>query len=147
MSLYSQGDQSREVTPLEMMRPERTRSSTEGRVVAAVRVDVGMTGGTAAAPGPHMLVHQLADAALRRAARPVQSEDRVDDGVRELIRQACIIARDRGLRAEQVLLLLKELWRGLPEGLRLPRHEAGDVIARAVTVCIDEYYRPDRGRS
>lgn len=85
-------------------------------------------------------LRELADGALRRAVAVMQPDGPVDAGVRELIRMTCNLAHDRGLRAEQLLVLIKAAWSGLPEGQRRPRHDDGDVLARVITVCIHEYY-------
>lgn len=58
----------------------------------------------------------------------------------------CDVAHERGLRAEHLLLILKKSWRELPEARSLPRHDAGDVLARTITACIKEYYAPGDGR-
>ena len=91
-------------------------------------------------------LRELADGALRHAARTARSGERVDAVVREMIRRVCEVAHERELRAEQLLLLLKQAWRELPEGRRLPPRADDDVLARAITVCIDEYYAGGGGR-
>lgn len=61
--------------------------------------------------------------------------------LRLALRHACDRARDDGLRAEQLLLVLKAAWRELPERQQLPQVEADAALARVVTACIDEYYQ------
>ncbi len=88
-------------------------------------------------------LRELAHGALRRAAhaaRAARVEDAVDADARELVRRTCNTARERGLRAEQLLLVLKEAWRELPEAQRIPRYNSLEVLARVITVCIHEYY-------
>jgi hypothetical protein len=69
------------------------------------------------------------------------SEGARDGGLRRLIQRASQSARERGLRAEQLLILLKETWRELPEVRHVPFQDADDMLARVVTLCIEEYYR------
>ena len=83
-------------------------------------------------------LRELADGALRRAARSERLD--LDLGVHELIRQACAVARECGIPAERLLLVLKDSWWELPEARHLARPDAGDVLSRAITVCIKEYY-------
>jgi hypothetical protein len=85
-------------------------------------------------------LRDLANETLRRVARGACWENRVGTDACDLMRRTCRLAQARGVRAEQLLLLLKESWRVLPEALRIPRHQAEDVLARAITACIDEYY-------
>lgn len=98
-----------------------------------------LTNGNGAEAG-HARLRVLADRALRRAARPARAEDRVDSLVRELICHACDVAHECGVPAERLLLVLKEAWWELPEARHLPRPDAGEVLARTITVCIHEYY-------
>jgi hypothetical protein len=57
------------------------------------------------------------------------------------IRTLCREAQRRGLRAEDVVILFKKAWAGVPgpeyspEGTR-----RGDVLERAITLCIKSYY-------
>lgn len=62
-----------------------------------------------------------------------------DDGSR-LVQQICREARVRGLRAEQLIIMMKDTWYRLPEARRLQFPHADDVLARVITTCIEEYY-------
>lgn len=53
---------------------------------------------------------------------------------------ACAIARAHDVRAEQVIVLLKEEWRALPESHVHSPAEGELVLARVVTICILAYY-------
>ncbi len=99
------------------------------------------TGNGSAVRDAHL--RELADVALRRVARVAQLEEKVDVGTQELIGHTCTVARERGVRVEQVVLLLKEAWRELPEARGLPRHDASDMLAQTITVCIRAYYSRD----
>lgn len=117
------------------MSSESVQSETVRAVVG------GATGKGSSVRDAHL--RELAIVALRHAARVAELEDKEDPGVHELIGRACTVARDRGVRAEQVVLLLKDAWRELPEARRLPRHDASDMLARTITVCIRAYYKRD----
>lgn len=56
----------------------------------------------------------------------------------------CDAAHERGLHAEQVLILLKETWRDLPEARWSMRHLDGGPLVRSISLCIDEFYAPRR---
>ena len=82
----------------------------------------------------------LAHSAVRCALREHASED----GTRAALRELCDAARGAELRAEQLLILLKEVWRDLPEA-RLAAYDDGRAtFTRLVTLCIREYYAPQR---
>ena len=70
--------------------------------------------------------------------RPV--ELRTPD-LRLLLRDTCRRACDDGLRVEQLIVVLKQAWRELPERRRLTRVDADAALAQVVTACIDEYYQ------
>lgn len=59
-------------------------------------------------------------------------------------RPAPTAAHAHDLRAEQVILLLKEEWRALPES-HFPSPAEGELLlARVVTLCILAYHASDR---
>ena len=52
-------------------------------------------------------------------------------------------ARDKKMRAEELLVLLKDVWFGLPAIRRMKEGEAQSrLLQRIVTLCIREYYTP-----
>jgi hypothetical protein len=65
-----------------------------------------------------------------------------DPELRRAIQRSGESARESGLRAEQLIILLKEAWHELPEARRAPHRGADDVLARVITLCIDQYYQP-----
>ena len=88
---------------------------------------------------------------LRGLLAQTWPENEPKGDVRLALRDACDRARKEGLRAEQLLLVLKDAWSGLPERRQLPRVDTDAVLARVVTACIDEYYLtprtgPERGQ-
>lgn len=57
------------------------------------------------------------------------------------LRQLALEAREKGIVAEQVLIVLKQVWYSLPGQRELPSPEdRGSLLQRAVTMCIREYY-------
>jgi hypothetical protein len=98
------------------------------------------------APGPVAAgrppLRRLADAAVRRAAQSAASGRMADGELRETLGRLCVAAHERGLHAEHLLILLKEAWYSLPEARRAPRTDTDDVLARVITLCVDEYYTP-----
>ena len=94
---------------------------------------------------------QAAVRALSALAR-VPRADIID--ARSSMRTFCTIAHATGLRAEQAIVLLKESW-ALETVTRpvLRNDERLALLARAVTLCIDEYYAyvdgadPERSRA
>jgi hypothetical protein len=63
--------------------------------------------------------------------------------LRAALRVTCERARDDGVRAEQLLLVLKATWHDLPGRRQLPHLDGDAVLARLVTACIAEYYDDD----
>lgn len=85
-------------------------------------------------------LRDLARGALCRALLADGRTRQPDANVRELLRQACNVARARDMHVEHVLILLKEVWHELPE-LQLGRQgDAETRFARVVSLCIEEYY-------
>ena len=70
-----------------------------------------------------------------------------DPALRKSLRLLCDDARRRGMRAEQIIVLLKQAWLSLPEiHLLYQGGPYADQLARIVSLCIEEYYgaRPSR---
>jgi hypothetical protein len=61
----------------------------------------------------------------------------VDVDLRKALRVACVKARLQRVRAEQLLVDLKQLWTSMPTMLSTRTEER---LNRIVTACIDEYY-------
>ena len=83
---------------------------------------------------------------LLRALRAVARGDSSDGEIQIAIETACATARAQGVAAEQLVIVLKECWRQLPEVHRLQGRDAYETRARLVTMCIDAYYAPERGK-
>ena len=89
-------------------------------------------------------VRGLAEEALRCALRGVELGGQ-DGELREALRRVGDSAQACGLRAEQLLILLKGGWRELPEARHLTRVSGSDgdgTLARVISLCIEKYYAP-----
>jgi hypothetical protein len=84
-------------------------------------------------PAVRELLHYMATTQASRGNFPAAR-------VRRALRPICRAARERGMLAEQLVLLCKEEWRSLPESLRMERGASEQTIAAAITLCIEEYY-------
>jgi Asp-tRNA(Asn)/Glu-tRNA(Gln) amidotransferase A subunit family amidase len=61
--------------------------------------------------------------------------------LREALRRAAEEARAKGMRAEQLLIALKDVWHSLPALARLSRRdEQQRLLQRLITHCLDQYY-------
>jgi hypothetical protein len=77
------------------------------------------------------------DAGLRFADAP--SDEQLD--LRAPLRQVCTEARRSGLRAEQLLVIIKDVWSGLPAGIAHVPSVHGDArLNYVISTCVDEYY-------
>jgi hypothetical protein len=77
------------------------------------------------------------DPALRQADAP--SADRRK--LRIALRGVCAEARGSGLRAEQLLVIIKDVWSALPAGIsHAPSVHGDERLNYVVTTCVDEYY-------
>ncbi|HSU95453.1 MAG TPA: hypothetical protein VLI43_17220 [Gemmatimonadaceae bacterium] len=74
----------------------------------------------------------------------LQTADATPNARRELrsaLRQICEDARHSGLRAEQLLVLIKDVWSGIPAGISRVRSMHGDErLNYVISTCVDEYY-------
>ncbi|HEX6057955.1 MAG TPA: hypothetical protein VFZ11_02970 [Gemmatimonadaceae bacterium] len=61
--------------------------------------------------------------------------------LRHGLRLLCDAARDRGVRAEQLVVVIKHAWSTLPEAQWRPDSDRGlPLLERVVSMCIEEYY-------
>ena len=61
--------------------------------------------------------------------------------LRAALRQVCTDARHAGLRAEQLLVLVKDVWSGIPAGISRVKSMHGDErLNLVISTCVDEYY-------
>jgi len=80
--------------------------------------------------------------ALRTAIQALMRAGATDDEVRRAMALFCAEARRRGVRAELVLVVLKDVWRTLPEVRRLSRVGREAALARLTTLAIRTFYEP-----
>ena len=80
-----------------------------------------------------------------------QSADAAPDQRRELrasLREICGDARRAGLRAEQLLVLIKDVWSAMPVGISRVQSVHGDErLNYVISTCVDEYYAGGAGES
>ncbi len=88
--------------------------------------------------GPTGLVSADTVAALGEAIRRFGAEE-LNGELRAALTQLSDEARAKGVRAEQLIILLKQVWNGLPMPA-VPRDERARMLERLVTLCINEYY-------
>jgi hypothetical protein len=82
------------------------------------------------------------DAGLQYADGPTAERP----ALRAALRQVCAEARRAGLRAEELLVIIKEVWSGLPAGIsRLPSVHGDERLNYVISTCVDEYYAPLSG--
>jgi len=80
------------------------------------------------------------DALRATLARSVANGDHAD-GLRELLCKATDEARAKDITAERLLVILKDLWRALPEVANAPSSDAEHrLLQELVSRCIQEYY-------
>jgi hypothetical protein len=65
-----------------------------------------------------------------------------DEPLRAAARLLCDDARARGIRVEALLVSLKQAWPVVTEGEPIARAESSRLLARLVTLCVQEYYGP-----
>lgn len=63
-----------------------------------------------------------------------------DEDLRRLAGLACKEAHRRGMRAEELVLLLKRTWVTIPE-TRDRQSTPNKVLERLISICIEHYYR------
>jgi hypothetical protein len=89
----------------------------------------------------------LVDDVLRAAVADARDDDarvaRMADR-RDPMGELCATARARDVRAETLILAIKDSWRRLPESYGPSRLDAEVRLATVITRCIREYYGPRR---
>jgi hypothetical protein len=64
-----------------------------------------------------------------------------EDGLRELLCRAADEARTKGIPAERLLVILKDIWYGLPEVANATSSDAANTLLQdLISRCIQEYY-------
>ena len=113
-----------------------------GQETDGSKADLAPSGGSEMVLVPDLVRHSL-----RRLLAREWPDIEANGDLRLALRDACDRARNAGLRAEQLLLVLKEAWYELSERQRLLGVDADSAaLARVVTACIEEYYQGPRVR-
>src|ERR1700733_8327546 len=84
-----------------------------------------------------LLVRMVRDEPERNAEGAV----RAGDDVRRALRALCDDARAAGVRAEQLVIAIKQGWSSLHSDRPRARSDGPDeLLNQVITLCIDEYY-------
>jgi hypothetical protein len=78
--------------------------------------------------------------ALRTALQALLRSGAPEESVRRAVSLFCAEARRREMRAERVLVVLKDVWRSLPEVRRLGRAQSELALAHLTTLTIRTFY-------
>jgi hypothetical protein len=65
-----------------------------------------------------------------------------DEAWRGAARLMCDDARTRAVQVEELLIAIKRTWPAIAESTAVPRVESPRLLARFVTICVEEYYSP-----
>jgi hypothetical protein len=85
---------------------------------------------------------------LKAVSRLATEGDFDQSALREELRAVCAEAKRSGVRAEQVLIAVKEIWAALPVAREIARNEKGKPFINAVvTMTLEEYYESPHSRS
>lgn len=123
-------------------RPKAARGASE-RAPADVHT-VTRVGRETTPPQPEWdaPLRELAEVAVRRSVELYRAGARPSfDNLRQFLRPVCDSARETGLRAEQLLVILKRSWDHVPETEALDRDDADAALSELITLCIKEFYR------
>ena len=87
------------------------------------------------------LSHDALDA-MRHAVRVSLEQPAEASGLRAALRAVAVEAQARQIRAEQLIVVLKQVWHTVPEVRSAPTRDIQDgLLDRLITACIQEYYR------
>jgi hypothetical protein len=89
----------------------------------------------------HGLQDQIG-AILIAAANDARRGVPIDAAARARIRDVCAAARNQGVRAEQLIIAVKRRWWS-PNAETIALRDTEGLLARVVTLCIQEYYALD----
>jgi hypothetical protein len=92
-------------------------------------------------PSPTAMLDPRTVAELRAILGRSVVERNHADGLRDLLCRATEEAREKGIRAEQLLIILKDIWYSLPEVVNAPSADVETALLQElVSRCIHEYY-------
>jgi hypothetical protein len=85
-----------------------------------------------------------ATASVRRAIEHHLRQESTDEELRRALKALARDAHARSLRAEELIIVLKQMIGSLPEVQRIAnRRQRDELVAELVTLCIDVYYERD----
>lgn len=87
-------------------------------------------------------IRELLELPMRTAVWRLANEGTFDRStLQDELRTVCEDARQRGLRAEQLLIAVKEIWFNEPIARDIARHAGGTpFLTQVVTMALDAYY-------
>jgi hypothetical protein len=91
-------------------------------------------------------VRELTETALRTVVADRQRGRRRFADIADALRDACDAAREDGLHAEQLLVIVKDCWHRLPDTQVLEHRAAAEMLADVVGTCIRQFYRQELER-
>jgi uncharacterized linocin/CFP29 family protein len=91
-------------------------------------------------PGSPRLEPSTIDALRSALARSI-TQGNHEDTLRDLLCRTAAEARNKGIRAEHLLIVLKDIWFSLPELANKPGTDVDNVLLQElISRCIEEYY-------
>ena len=90
-------------------------------------------------PGRPGLSAQSVDA-LRSALEEYLASGREIASLQPTLRRIAVEAHEKKIHAEQLLVLLKDVWYALPQMGRAGTEPQNILLQRVITLCIREYY-------
>jgi predicted component of type VI protein secretion system len=79
--------------------------------------------------------------ALRQSLTRSARQGNHSDDLRDLLCNAAAEARDKGIQAERLLLILKDIWYGLPQVASATSSDAENALLQElISRCIQQYY-------
>ena len=115
-----------------------SRMQTDGSLEARSAASAGEAPIDLRAP-----VYELLRCVFRPAEEGGSAEGTAHD-THDAVRSVCAMARANDIRAETLILAIKAGWRQLPESHGTSRMDTEVTLAALITLCIKEYYAPQR---
>jgi hypothetical protein len=92
-------------------------------------------------PGPRSQLGTERLEELGAVARGYLSEEITDEHLERVVTAVSRHARERGMKAEELIVLCKEMWHSLPaDGLHAERSTRTKKLERLVAICIEGYF-------
>jgi hypothetical protein len=88
-------------------------------------------------------LYRGAEGVLRQAVEGRKVGTDARDSVHRSLRSLCRVARGHGIQAEQLLVICKDAWRGLPEARGLAPETGRQLLRGVIAQCIEQFYLTD----